>query len=132
MTFDRYGMLWVLCNGALPDKIMLNWLNLTQVQILLKKLLYSDQRCFSNVSENRCNGQTLYYLDNGVRKMDIGAKDLPAATLITPQSGQNFYKIGINPIITIFSLRMQLILPSRVICYYSRLMGNSYHHRKQG
>jgi hypothetical protein len=42
-------------------------------------------------------GETLYYLDGGVRRMNIGASDLPSAPLI-PESGNYFYKIGINPV----------------------------------
>jgi hypothetical protein len=41
-------------------------------------------------------GETLYYLENGVQKMNINAAILPAYPII-PESGHYFYKIGINP-----------------------------------
>ena len=43
-------------------------------------------------------GLTLYYLDNGGRQLSINATELPPAPFTIPQSGQNFYQIGINPL----------------------------------
>jgi len=95
MTFDRYGMLWVLCNGGFARQNYAELVELNTSTNLLKKLLYSRTKDASPTClKIDGNGQTLYYLIMVSGKMDIGAKDLPAATLITPQSGQNFYKIG--------------------------------------
>jgi DNA-binding beta-propeller fold protein YncE len=98
MTFDRYGMLWVLCNGGYARQNYAELVELnTSTNSVEKTFVFPTKDASPTCLKIDGNGQTLYYLDNGVRKMDIGAKDLPTATLITPQSGQNFYKIGINP-----------------------------------
>jgi homogentisate 1,2-dioxygenase len=39
----------------------------------------------------------MYYLDNGVRQMDINATEIPSTTYIIQESGEYFYKIAINP-----------------------------------
>ena len=41
-------------------------------------------------------GETLYFLDGGVRQMKITDSELPATAFI-PESGHSFYKLGINP-----------------------------------
>jgi DNA-binding beta-propeller fold protein YncE len=98
MTFDRYGMLWVLCNGGFARQ---NYAELVEINTSTNSventLVFPTKDASPTSLKIDGNGQTLYYLDNGVRKMDIGATDLPATPLITPQSGQYFYKIGINP-----------------------------------
>jgi hypothetical protein len=42
------------------------------------------------------DGKTLFYLDEGVRKMSVTAAGLPSAAFITADPGVNFYKLGIN------------------------------------
>jgi len=80
MVIDRLGRLWVLCDGG-----------------------WSQQYAFPSKSESpSClkidgYGQTLYFLDNGVRKMDITADYLPTGSFIA-ESGGHYYKIAINAI----------------------------------
>jgi len=42
-------------------------------------------------------GENMYFLERGVRKMNITSSQLPDQTLI-PESEQYFYKLGINPV----------------------------------
>jgi DNA-binding beta-propeller fold protein YncE len=99
MTYDRYGMLWVLCNGGWARQ---NYAELVEINpstsYVEKTLVFPTKDASPSCLKIDGNGQTLYYIDNGVRKMDIGASEIPRDTFITPGSGQYFYKIGINPL----------------------------------
>lgn len=99
MTFDRYGMLWVLCNGGWARQNYAELVEInTSTNYVEKALVFPTKDASPSCLKIDGNGQTLYYIDNGVRKMDIGASEIPGATFITPESGQYFYKIGINPL----------------------------------
>lgn len=97
MAFDKNGLLWVLCNGGWKRE---NFAELDAIDITTDRV--SKNYVFSTKEESpTCLkidpfGQTLYYLDNGVRKMDINLGELPP-TAIIPQDGASFYKIAINP-----------------------------------
>ncbi len=98
MVIDRYGKLWVLCTGGWRKE------NLAELDVI---------NIFTNNVENRIKfpsladspsclkidsyGQTLYYLNKGVRKMDASSLNLPAFSIV-PEEGASFYKIAINPI----------------------------------
>jgi hypothetical protein len=99
MTFDRNGMLWVLCNGgyARQNYAELAEIN-TSVNKVIKTLVFPTKEESPTCLKIDGQGQTLYYIDNGVRQMDIGATSLPATTFIIQGSGEYFYKIAINPI----------------------------------
>jgi YVTN family beta-propeller protein len=98
MVRDNTGMLWVLCNGGWARQ---NFAELDVINISTNKV--DRKYVFSTIEASptclRIDplGQTLYYLDNGVRQMNINAGYLPAAPII-PASGANFYKIAINPV----------------------------------
>jgi DNA-binding beta-propeller fold protein YncE len=99
MTFDRNGMLWVLCNGGWTRQ---NYAELVEINPVLnsieKKIVFPTKEASPTCLKIDVNGEILYYLDNGVRQMDIKSTDLPSAPFIIPESGQYFYKIGINPV----------------------------------
>jgi DNA-binding beta-propeller fold protein YncE len=99
MTFDRYGMLWVLCNGGWARQNYAELVEInTNTNYVEKTFVFPTKDASPSCLKIDGDGQTLYYIDNGVRKMDIGASEIPSATFITPESGQYFYKIGINPL----------------------------------
>ena len=99
MAFDKYGMLWVLCNGGYTRQ---NYAELIEINTtsnsVEKTFVFPTKEDSPSCLKIDGTGQTLYYLDNGVRQMDINATDLPYVPFILPESGQYFYKIGINPI----------------------------------
>jgi hypothetical protein len=99
MKFDKYGMLWVLCNGGYTRQ---NYAELIEINPIInsieKTLVFPTKEASPTCLMIDGIGQTLYYLDNGVRRMDISSLDLPSVPLILPESGQYFYKIGINPL----------------------------------
>ena len=99
MTFDKYGMLWVLCNGGWARQNYAELVEInTSTNYVEKTLVFPTKDASPSCLKIDGNGQTLYYIDNGVRKMDISSTEIPSATFITPNSGQYFYKIAINPL----------------------------------
>jgi DNA-binding beta-propeller fold protein YncE len=99
MVFDKYGMLWVLCNGGYARQ---NYAELIEINpatnSIAKTFVFSTKEASPSCLKIDGTGQTLYYLDNGVRQMDINATDLPYVPFILPEAGEYFYKIGINPV----------------------------------
>ena len=99
MAIDHERRLWVLCNGG--------WARQTPAELVViniathrieKKFIFP-----SKVSSPACLhidgiGQTLFYIDNGVKQMDIYATSLPVPPLVPQESGNNFYKIAVNPV----------------------------------
>jgi DNA-binding beta-propeller fold protein YncE len=98
MVLDNNSMLWVLCNGGWTRQ---NFAELDEIDTytnrIYKKFVFPTKEASPSCLQIDGSGQTLFYLDNGVKKMDINSGSLQASTLIS-QSGNYFYKIGINPI----------------------------------
>ena len=99
MAFDKYGMLWVLCNGGWMRQNNAELMEInTRTNLVEKTLTFPTKEASPTCLKSDGNGQTLYYLDNGVRQLSINATELPPAPFIIPQTGQNFYQLGINPL----------------------------------
>lgn len=97
LVLDNNFDLWVLCTGGwmkekFPELVRIN----TITNKVDKRYVFPSKSDSPTCLRIDGLGKTLYYIDKGVRKMDIGAQALPSATLI-PQDG-NFYKFGINPV----------------------------------
>ena len=98
MAFDKYGMLWVLCNGGWARQNFAELVEINTVTNKVEKTIeFPTKEASPTCLKTDGAGQTLYYIDNGVRQMDIAATGLPNAAFIIPETGQYFYKIGINP-----------------------------------
>jgi YVTN family beta-propeller protein len=97
MVCDKYGNLWVLCNGGWKRDNYAELIEIYPSSNTVKKTLTFSTKTESPTSL-RINGtgDILYFLDSGVRKMDISATGLPSAPFIVQESGQSFYNIGIN------------------------------------
>lgn len=97
MVLDKNGMLWVLCNGgwmrATPAEM--NVVN-TGTNKVVKKLVFPDKQASPSCLNIDRSGETLYYLDGGVRQLNFNSSTLPSSPLIT-ELGHYFYKLGINP-----------------------------------
>lgn len=93
MVTDRYGKLWVLCTGGwqgeeIPRIIRIN------TSTLEKEAEMSFRTVNDNPSSLTINGSgdTLYYLDEGVRRMPLTATSLPTEAFIS--SGDRlFYRL---------------------------------------
>jgi DNA-binding beta-propeller fold protein YncE len=99
MVYDGNNMIWVLCNGgwARENFAELDGINIS-ANTIEKHLQFVSKEESPSCLTIDGTGETLYYLEwkEGVRKMSISAAILPSATFI-PESGHNFYKLGINP-----------------------------------
>lgn len=97
MVLDKNANLWVLCNGGwmrtTPAEI--NVIN-TSTNKVVKELVFHDKQASPSCLNIDRIGETLYYLDGGVRQLNFNSETLPASPLIA-ESGHYFYKLGINP-----------------------------------
>ena len=97
MVLDKNKMLWVLCNGGWTRTIQaeLNVIN-TATNIVAKEIVFTDKLASPSCLNIDGIGETLYYLESGVRQMSINSVALPSVPLIS-ESGHYFYKLGVNP-----------------------------------
>jgi len=97
MVLDRNNRLWVLCTGGymneeIPGIVKVNALTLA----------IEDELEFRTVSDNpssltlNTGGDTLYYIDEGVRRMTVTSATLPANAFIST-GGRMFYKLAASP-----------------------------------
>jgi len=98
MVIDRLGRLWVLCDGGwsqqnYPELDLID----TNSDELLKSYMFPSKSESPSCLKIDGLGQTLYFLDNGVRQMEITAQYLPAGSFIA-ESGGHYYKIAINAV----------------------------------
>jgi YVTN family beta-propeller protein len=98
MVLDKNNMLWVLCNGGwernnFAELIAIN----TSTDGIDKRLVFPTRIASPSCLQIDGLGETLYYLDNGVRKMDITASELPFYPFIS-ESDKYYYKLGIDPV----------------------------------
>jgi YVTN family beta-propeller protein len=97
MVVDRNLNLWVLCSGtyAGDDFAKLDKIDFSTNKII-KEYTFPDVQAAPTCLKIDALGQTLYYLDGGVRAMNINDTSLPASPII-PSGSSNLYKIAINP-----------------------------------
>jgi len=97
MVIDKNGMLWVLCNGGWmrTSPAEMNVINPATNKVV-KELVFPDKQASPSCLNIDRNGETLYYLDGGVRQLNFSSTALPTSPLIA-ESGHYFYKLGINP-----------------------------------
>lgn len=97
MVIDINGIIWVLCNGG--------WKRDTYAELIginPQSLAISKRFVFPTLQSSPLNlqadgdGDTLFYIDNGIRRMSIFSPELPAYPLIDDDENL-FYKLGINP-----------------------------------
>lgn len=97
MVKDKNGKLWVLCNGGwmrehFAELIMIN----TGVDEIEQRFVFPSISDSPSSLQTDGTGENLFYLEKGVRKMDIAASVLPSSALI-PETDRFFYKAGVNP-----------------------------------
>lgn len=97
MAIDKNGYLWVLCTGGyLNEEIP------RLMKISTTTLTTENEFSFRTVSDNPSSltinntGDTLYYLDEGIRVMPVNATALPTEAL-TVAGGGLLYKLAAAP-----------------------------------
>jgi DNA-binding beta-propeller fold protein YncE len=100
MVLDKNGMLWVLCNGgwARENYAEVDEINTTTNE-LVQKIIFPTKQASPSCLRINGSGDTLFYLEAGIRRMSISASVLPSEPLV-PETGHYFYKLGINPVHT--------------------------------
>ena len=100
MVIDKNNMLWVLCNGGWARKNFaeLDCNKYCNSMKLKKNLYFRQNRHHHHACRLMELADSLYYLDNGVRKMSISDSAYLPAIHLYAESGHYFYKIGINPV----------------------------------
>lgn len=97
MVLDKNGKLWVLCTGGymneeIPRIIRINTATLS---VESEMLFRTNTDCPSSLAINN-GGDTLYYIDEGIRRMTITASSLPS-TVLVPANGRLLYKLAAAP-----------------------------------
>ncbi len=98
MVLDRNKILWVLCNGGWMRENFaeLDGIN-TSTNSIEKRLVFPTKQASPSCLRIDGTGETLYYLESGVKQLGTSSAELPSEPLI-PESGHYFYKLGINPV----------------------------------
>jgi YVTN family beta-propeller protein len=98
MVIDHNLYLWVLCSGTYSGT---DYAKLDQIDVFTDKVIkeYTFPTIQASPSCLRTDafGLTLYYLDNGVKAMEINTGKLPLTAMIADPNS-SFYKIAINPV----------------------------------
>ena len=97
MVVDRNGKLWVLCTGGwqgeeIPRIVRINTSTI-EIEAELPFRTVNDNP--SSLTSNTA-GDTLYYLDEGVRRMPVTATVLPSSAYI-PAGNRLFYRLMACP-----------------------------------
>jgi DNA-binding beta-propeller fold protein YncE len=98
MVIDKKYRLWVLCNGgwARNNFAELDGIN-TLTHEIIKRFIFPS---ILDSPSSLCidgDGDTLFFMEKGIKRMDVDAEGLPATSFIR-QYAHSFYKLGINPV----------------------------------
>ena len=97
MVIDKNETLWVLCNGGWKRENTAELIGIsTRTNKVEKRFIFPSVTDSPTCLQINGQGEILYYLLNGVRKMAIEAQSLPSEAFI-PELDYVFYKLGVNP-----------------------------------
>jgi YVTN family beta-propeller protein len=94
MVVDKNGMLWVLCTGGYMNEEVprLMKISTTSLEVESEMLFRTVTDNPSSLSINK-TGDTLYYIDEGIRRMPVTSLSLPAETFVDA-GGRLFYRLS--------------------------------------
>jgi hypothetical protein len=97
MVIDKNGTLWVLCNGGWAREYFAELIAIdTRTNTIDKRFTFPSKTDSPTCLQIDKKGETLYYIHDGIRRMDINAAELAPAIFIQSLN-HSFYKIGVNP-----------------------------------
>jgi YVTN family beta-propeller protein len=97
MVIDKNEILWVLCNGGWKREYYAELIGInTRTNKIEKRFIFPSVNDSPTCLKINKGGETLYYLLNGVRRINIDAANLPSESFI-PELNHVFYKLGVNP-----------------------------------
>ncbi len=97
MVLDRNNRLWILCTGGYMNEEIPRIMKINALTLAVE-----DELAFRTVSDNpssltvNSGGDTLYYIDEGVRRMTVTTAALPETAFIST-GGRLFYKLAASP-----------------------------------
>jgi YVTN family beta-propeller protein len=96
MAVDRNGMLWVLCTGGymneeVPRIMKINPANLEVEAEMFFRTVTDNPSCLTV----NTTGDTLYYIDEGIRRMPVTANSLPSEAFIDA-GDRLFYRLSVS------------------------------------
>ena len=96
LVLDNNNKLWVLSSGGINEEQgALNQID-PSTNNVIQTMLFGDINNSPKSLKIAPNGETLYYLNNGVNELSIYASSLPNSSIIN-QNGALFYGLGISP-----------------------------------
>jgi DNA-binding beta-propeller fold protein YncE len=98
MVVDKNYILWVLCNGGWAREYFAELVGIsTQTHEIMKRHVFPSILNSPLALNINGIGDTLFFLENGIKRMSIDAKKIPETSFIE-QKGHYFYKLGVNPV----------------------------------
>jgi hypothetical protein len=96
LILDNNSKLWILSSGGInEEQAELNQID-PSTNNISQTMVFSDINNSPNNLKISPNGETMYYLNNGVNQLSIYASSLPSSSIIN-QNGAVFYGLGISP-----------------------------------
>lgn len=97
MVADRNNRLWILCNGGWARRDFAElWCINTPDNTLEKRFVFPSLNDSPLCLKINGSGETLFFLHQGVRRMNISDEMLPDQPII-PESDHLFYRMAVNP-----------------------------------
>ena len=96
LVLDSENNLWALSSGGINDELgELNQID-PSTNNIIQTMIFGDISNSPNNLKISPDGETIYYLNNGVNQLSIYASSLPSSSFIN-QNGALFYGLGISP-----------------------------------
>lgn len=96
LVLDSENNLWALSSGGINDELgELNQID-PSTNNIIQTMIFGDISNSPNNLKISPDGETIYYLNNGVNQLSIYASSLPSSSFINP-NGALFYGLGISP-----------------------------------
>jgi YVTN family beta-propeller protein len=98
MVIDKKYILWVLCNGGWSRENYAELVGIsTQTHTIMKRHIFSSVLDSPSGLIINGGGDTLFFLEDGIRRMEIEASEIPSEPFIEEKEHM-FYKLGVNPV----------------------------------
>ena len=98
MVVDHNNTLWVLCNGGWSGENPAELIAINSLTSeITKRLVFPTKPANPTCLQINGSRDTLYFIQNGIRRLTVDASGLPSDPLI-PQDNHSFYKLGIDPV----------------------------------
>ncbi len=97
IVLDANGKIWTIADGAWDGSIPPALFRIDAATRTVEKEFEMVAAGFSHDMCLDSTGETLYFVNGGVWRMDVGSNELPSAQFITPGEGSTFSALAIDP-----------------------------------